>query len=238
IAGDVPDIHSLFANAPAANEEIRALAEIAMIRTAYGEVFREVEAQIRAQEDESGGAGEGPEPAVAPSQFGGYRLVELLGAGGFAKVWRARDERTERDVALKILPDRRELPPEVVLRFLREARALARMNHANIVRIHHVIEERQALGLCMELIAGETLRSYLERRGKLSADETALIGIDVANALAEVHRAGFVHRDVKVENIMREDTGRVILMDFGITRALESESRVTATGVLIGTPVV
>lgn len=236
VGGKPEDLEAMRTTASEDDVELRALTELANIRHAYGEAWREIGSILVAEEKKP--AASSNSEVVAASHFGGYRLVEILGEGGFAKVWRARDERAERDVALKILPDRRELPPEVVVRFLREARALARMNHPHIVRIHHVIEERHALGLCMELVAGETLRSYIERRGRLSADEAALIGADIAGALAEVHRSRFIHRDVKAENIMREDTGRVILMDFGITRALASESRVTATGVLIGTPIV
>jgi serine/threonine protein kinase len=220
---------------------LRGLADLARIRSAYDSAEQgendEAASTTRSDSSESrhwDSSVNGAESDLG--RFGGYRVIEALGKGGFARVVRARDERMERDVALKVLPHRQDLPLEVVARFLREGRALGRLAHPSIVRIHHVIDDPHALGLCMEYIEGETLEEYASRRGQIGPDEAALIGIEVASALECVHRADFVHRDVKAGNVMREVTGRIVLMDFGITRSMDSTSRVTATGVLIGTP--
>lgn len=168
----------------------------------------------------------------------GYEIIEEIGRGGFATIFRARSLSSGEEVALKILKSRKDLSAAALARFLREARALASLKHENILRIHHVIDEAEVLGLSMELIHGKTLARILADEGPFAPRALAQIGVAICRALAAVHRAGYVHRDIKAENIMRDSTGRIVLMDFGLTRSLNPESRVTDTGVLVGTPLV
>lgn len=165
-----------------------------------------------------------------------YDIQEEVGSGGFARIFRAVDTRTGRTEALKLIRRRRRLSDEVVQRFLREARALAAVDHENVVRIYHVIDSEGMLGLCMEFIEGQTLARRIEKDGPLRAGEVARIGVSVCRAIAEVHRAGFIHRDIKAENVMEEaESGRIVLMDFGVTRAMHPTTHLTTTGALVGT---
>lgn len=167
-----------------------------------------------------------------------YEIEEEIGSGGFARIYRARDTKTGRIVALKLLRRRTGLSEEVIQRFLREAKALAAIDHDNVVGIYHVIDEDGTLGLSMEFIHGSTLAERMDDEGTLPAADAAWIGVVLCRAVAEVHRAGFVHRDIKAENVMRESaTGRIVLMDFGVTRSMNPASRITRTGTLVGTPV-
>ena len=159
-------------------------------------------------------------------------LLEPLGGGTFGKVYRAWDRNLERDVALKLLHDvhaPNETPslsrdtleaaadPHVAA-ILREARLLARVQHANVVQVYGVAVHGGRVGLWMELIRGETLEQLLIRNGTFNAREAALIGIDLCRALAAIHGAGLIHRDVKAQNVMRENAGRIVLMDLGTGR--------------------
>jgi serine/threonine protein kinase/Flp pilus assembly protein TadD len=159
-------------------------------------------------------------------------LLERLGRGTFGEVYRAWDRHLERDVALKLLHGVHgtdEAPslsrdtsdaaadPHVAA-ILREARLLARMRHANVVHVYGVAVHEGRVGLWMELIRGETLEQLLARNGPFNAREAALIGIDLCRALAAIHGAGLIHRDVKAQNVMRETGGRIVLMDLGTGR--------------------
>jgi TolB-like protein/Tfp pilus assembly protein PilF len=159
-------------------------------------------------------------------------LIERLGRGTFGEVYRAWDRHLERAVALKLLhglPASPEAPslsrdtseatddPHVAA-ILREARLLARVRHANVVHVYGVAVHEGRVGLWMELIRGETLEQLLVRNGPFNAREAALIGIDLCSALAAVHGAGLIHRDVKAQNVMREKGGRIVLMDLGTGR--------------------
>jgi len=160
-----------------------------------------------------------PCPPDAPD-FPGFAVVQKIGEGGFGAVFLARDEKLCRQVALKVLapaPAMREGERE---RLLREARALARIRHPNVLAVHAVLEHGGRIGLATELIDGETLDRIVEERGPLGAGEAAQIGAEVCRALAAVHGGGLVHRDVKSGNIMREKGGRIVLMDFGLGRSL------------------
>jgi serine/threonine-protein kinase len=152
-----------------------------------------------------------PEPP--PRQWGHLRVLELLGRGGSSEVYRVWDEKLERQSALKLFrPDwtGSGAPSS------REARVLARLRHGNVVTIYGVDVREGRLGLWMELIHGRTLESIVRSDGPLSASEACLIGIDLCRALGEVHRAGLIHRDIKPQNVMREEGGRTVLMDFGL----------------------
>ena len=175
-------------------------------------------------------------PRPSP-QLPGFELRDEIGEGGFARVYRARRLEDGRDVAVKVLRERQRMSPQAVARFLREARALAKIDHPNVVRVFDVIEVPDHLAISMELINGRSLKSELESHGALGAEEVARTGIALSRALCAVHNAGFVHRDVKLENVMRDDDGRVVLMDFGLAREVDPESRLTTIGTIIGTPI-
>ena len=135
---------------------------------------------------------------TAVETWGRYRLVEKVGEGSFGSVYRAWDSELEREVAVKILHPR-VANSQLKSRLLREGRALAKVRHPNVVSVLGVESHGDRVGLCMEFVRGETLATVLGRRGAFNAREAALIGEDVCRALAAVHRAGFVHRDVKAE---------------------------------------
>jgi serine/threonine-protein kinase len=181
---------------------------------------------------------EPPEQAVtreAPAQpvrhWGRYALREKVGEGSFGSVFRAWDGQLEREVAVKLFQSR--IFDSSSSQILAEARAIARIRHDNVVKIFSVEAHDDVEGLCMEFIHGTTLEDFLTPHGVLSAEEAGLIGRDVGRALAAVHGAGFIHRDVKARNVMREANGRIVLMDFGTGRELVRESG----GGLAGTPV-
>lgn len=148
----------------------------------------------------------------APTIWRHLTLVEVAGRGGFGTVYRALDPKLDKTVALKLIPAVAQLREAEVLG---EARRLARVRHPNVATIHGADFEQGHLGLWMEFVRGRTLRQIVEQRGPFGPDEALLIGIEVARALAAVHGAGVVHRDVKAQNVMREDGGRLVLMDFG-----------------------
>jgi len=164
-----------------------------------------------------------------------YLLAGELGRGGFGVVWRAEDTRLDREVAVKVISDRYVADPRDIRRFGDEARAVARLNHPNIVTLHDLAEAPSGHYLVMELITGRSLAAVL-KDGRPDA-RLALDWIgQVCSALDAAHRAGIVHRDIKPENIMLTDTGRVKVLDFGIAR-LESRSiGLTSTGTVIGSP--
>lgn len=152
--------------------------------------------------------------AASPGTWGRYRLVRRIGAGSYGSVYSAWDPELERHVAIKILRDP-VVDHRVKEQLLREGRALARVTHDNVVRVFGIEAHEDRVGLCMELVSGETLEDVLQGHGLLSAREAALVGEDVCRALAAVHRAGYLHRDVKARNVMRDQAGRIVLMDFG-----------------------
>jgi hypothetical protein len=163
---------------------------------------------------------DGAAPGGGGGIWGRYRLVEKVGEGTFGRVYRAWDPELERELAIKIL-HRRVADARLKERLLSEGRALARIQHPNVVRVLGVESHEDQVGLCMEFVRGETLDHALRTSGPLSAREAALVGEDVCRALAAVHLAGFVHRDVKARNVMREQAGRIVLMDFGTGRATD-----------------
>ena len=167
-----------------------------------------------------------------------YCTVEAeLGRGGMSVVYRARDSRLRRDVAIKVLPPELAFVANVRERFMREAQTAAQLAHPNIVPIYGVEEKDTLVWIVMALIEGETLGARLTRDGKLAAPETQRILGSVADALTYAHAHGVIHRDIKPDNILLErDTLRVLVTDFGIARAAEGDGRLTLTGVAVGTP--
>jgi len=168
-----------------------------------------------------------------------YELDCEIGRGGMGIVYRARDKRLKRQVAIKLLPPELAFRSEIKSRFLREAETAAQLSHPNIVPIYTVDEQEQLVFFVMAYIAGDNLAKRLHERGVLTTDETRRILREVADALAYAHDRGVVHRDIKPDNILLDSTsGRPMVTDFGIARAMDSQgdSRLTATGMAIGTP--
>jgi serine/threonine protein kinase len=159
---------------------------------------------------------EAPEPVRAGSRFGPYEILSSLGAGGMGEVYRARDQRLDRIVALKILAPHQTGDPEFRDRLRREARALSRLSHPHVCAVFDVGTEGGRDYFVMELLSGETLAARLAR-GPLSFEEAVRAGVQIAGALESSHRAGVIHRDLKPANVMLTPSG-VKLLDFGIAR--------------------
>ena len=165
-----------------------------------------------------------------------YRLREQIGRGGMGVVWRARDERLGRDVALKVLHPWVADDPELRERFEREAAALARLEHPNVVRLYDVLENDGQTVLVMEVVDGVSLDTLIAGRA-LDWEETRRYGAPVAAALAHAHTRGVVHRDLTPANVLVErGTGRVVVTDFGLARLARSPRSAPVSGVLAGTP--
>src|SRR5512134_2476338 len=159
-----------------------------------------------------------PPPSHAPAGemlAGRYRLERRIGQGGMAEVWVATDVQLDRKVAVKWLKPSLATDPVVAERFRREAVAVARLNHPNIVAVHDVFVHDGRQAVVMQLVDGKSLRQLLDGQKRLGPELTIHIGACVAGALDEAHRAGFVHRDVKPGNILVTSDGRVMLTDFG-----------------------
>ena len=185
----------------------------------------------------SGNMGSGGTPGLLVT--GRYRLVESIGQGGMGRVWRAADEMLDRQVAVKEMRidgldaedtrTRRE-------RTLREARATARIDHPNVVRVYDVVDEGERLWIVMELVAGRSLERILTDDGALGPREVARIGLGLVAALRQVHAGGVLHRDIKPGNVLVESRGqRVVLTDFGIA-AIQDATALTVVGMLVGSP--
>src|SRR5689334_6890635 len=167
-------------------------------------------------------------------QIGNYRIVRSLGSGGMADVYEAHDINLDRHVALKILPIEYCRNAELVARFQKEVRAAAKLNHRNIVTVFEVGQQDSWHYFSMRLLTGGDLRRRIERG--LAPVEALAILRELADAFAHAHARGFVHRDVKPENVMFDEQGFPVLTDFGIAKALDAESRMTRTGMTMGTP--
>jgi tetratricopeptide (TPR) repeat protein/TolB-like protein len=174
-----------------------------------------------------------PEKTVGPgpsdAHWGRLSLLERIGEGTSCEVYRAWDTALHRDVALKLLHDEGG-HREAHARTLEEARRLARVRHAHVVQVYGAEQHDDRVGLWMELVRGESLEQIVKARGPFGAREAALIGLDLCAALAAVHQAQLLHRDVKAQNVMRESGGRIVLMDFGTGEELSGTNR------LVGTP--
>ena len=173
----------------------------------------------------------------AGGRLGHYRILGLLGRGGMAAVYRAEDERLEREVALKVLPPEFAWDPDRVERFEREVRAAAKLTHPNIVTVHEFGREGEQPFYTMALMRGGDLKARIRAHPEgMLPEEARGIALAVTRALAYAHGEGFVHRDVKPENVLFGQDGAPQLTDFGIARAMSSGTRMTATGMSIGSP--
>jgi tRNA A-37 threonylcarbamoyl transferase component Bud32 len=177
-----------------------------------------------------------PVPAKAPRSFGEgprYEILERIGAGGMGVVYRARDRRLSREVALKRLSEQLIDHPKAVRYFLREARAVAGLSHPNIVTLYDVDEEDGVPFLTMELLHGRNLSQIVSARGPFSGADTARLGLQAAAGLACAHRQGIVHRDVKSANLFLTRGYVLKVMDFGLATMAEELRR---AGTALGTP--
>ena len=171
-----------------------------------------------------------------------YEVLEELGHGGMATVFRARDRRLHRDVALKVIHPHLRDSPEVARRFAVEAQVVAKLRHPNIVEVYDVSDETESEQyLVVELVKGRNLRSLLREHGALPPEVAAAIGLEILHALAHAHGMGIVHRDVKPENVLidcdgpERKRGLIKLTDFGIAKVLDVQG-VTSTGQVLGSP--
>ncbi|MEV7266615.1 serine/threonine-protein kinase [Micromonospora aurantiaca] len=168
-----------------------------------------------------------------------YRLLTPLGQGGMGRVWKARDEVLHRDVAIKELVPPPGLTPEerreMRERSLREARAIARLNNVNVVRIFDVLRTDGDPWIVMEYVASKSLQDTIAEDGPVSVAKAVEIGLGVLNALKAAHKAGIMHRDVKPGNVLLGEDGRVVLTDFGLA-TIPGDPNVTRTGMVLGSP--
>jgi serine/threonine protein kinase len=164
-----------------------------------------------------------------------YDVVEELGRGGMAIVFKARERQLERDVAIKVLPFSLAFDKEFVERFQREARTSAKLEHPNIIPIYRVGKSGRVIYFVMKFLRGKPLSSVLAARGSLPPGEIRLVLAQVGRALAYAHKGGIVHRDIKPDNIMFDEHGHAVVTDFGIAKAATG-GKLTGTGMSIGTP--
>ena len=168
----------------------------------------------------------------AREHWGHLRLVERIGRGAFGEVYRAWDTRLDREVALKLLPAGRSSGDRAASAIIHEGRLLARVRHPNVVTIYGAEQIGDQIGLWMEFVRGHTLEQVLDQRKVVSAAEAVGIGQELCRAMSAVHGAGLLHRDIKTQNVMRAEDGRIVLMDFGTGRELDED----ASSDLAGTP--
>src|SRR5579862_8778535 len=181
---------------------------------------------------------------TSDTKLGPYEIVSTLGAGGMGEVYRARDPRLKREVAIKVLPQALSLDPDRLRRFEQEALATAALNHPNILAVFDIGTNEGSPYVVSELLEGETLRERL-RGGSLSVRKALDYALQIAHGLAAAHEKGIVHRDLKPENLFLTKDGRVKILDFGLAKLTQPESatqtslatmtHVTEAGVVMGT---
>src|SRR5689334_20533511 len=164
-----------------------------------------------------------------------YEILEELGRGGMAIVFKAREKQLERDVAIKVLPFSLAFDKEFVERFQREARTSAKLEHPSIIPIYRVGKSGRVIYFVMKFLRGKPLSAVLSQRGALPPADIRRILTEVGRALGYAHKSNIVHRDIKPDNIMFDDLGQAVVTDFGIAKAA-SGGKLTGTGMSIGTP--
>ena len=186
-------------------------------------------------------------PIVKGARLGPYEILSAIGAGGMGEVYRARDTRLKRDVAIKVLPDAFATDRSRVVRFQREAELLATLNHPNIAQIHGLEESSGSVALVLELVEGPTLAERIAQ-GSIPVSEALAIARQLAEALDAAHERGIVHRDLKPANVKVTPDGIVKVLDFGLAKATSDETErpdfsmsptvtanATRAGVILGT---
>ncbi len=173
-------------------------------------------------------------------RLGTYQLISKLGQGGMGAVYKARDISLQRSVAVKVLPTALAADQTYVKRFVREARAAARLSHPNLIHIYHVGQKQGLYYFAMEFIEGQSLFARIRTGGPLTIEEFLRVGGQTLSALQKIHSAGLTHRDVKSSNVIIENgSGRAVLMDFGLAKehsTREDEPALTSAGTVLGTP--
>src|SRR5262245_64108998 len=159
------------------------------------------------------------------SRLGSYEIVSPLGAGGMGEVYRARDTKVGRDVAIKILPEERASDPGRRQRFEQEARSASALNHPNILTIYDIGSTDGTVYIAMELVDGRTLRELVASGEPLPTRRMLDVATQTAEGLAKAHAAGIVHRDLKPENLMVSKDGFVKILDFGLAKLTEATSQ-------------
>src|SRR5215471_18690988 len=173
---------------------------------------------------------------LAPgTRLGDYEVQKLLGSGGMGEVYRARDTRLRRDVAIKVLPSFMSSDKERLRRFEQEAQAAAALNHSNILAVFQMGTFQGSPYMVSELLEGETLRDEV-RRGPLPARKVIEQGVQIAHGLAAAHEKGIVHRDLKPENLFSTKDGRIKILDFGLAKlkATRASSRHSSPTIGVG----
>ncbi|WP_049723453.1 serine/threonine-protein kinase [Gilvimarinus polysaccharolyticus] len=177
-------------------------------------------------------------PSKEPSErrkIGHYEVVSELGRGGMGTVYRAYESSLNRYVAIKVLAPHLADDQELVLRFAREAKSVAALNHPNIVHIYYTGDDNRIPFFVMECVEGDTITDLLAERGVFSPDKAAKMILQAAKGLAAAHQSGIIHRDIKPSNLMVDSTGTLKIADFGIALARDSSDNLTATGHFVGT---
>ena len=221
---------------PLAEEFERSLSVLEVMRqrdASYPNVATRIEALKKLVNQD---ATTGTTPALTDVFGSGFRyeILEEVGRGGMGVVYRARDRRLERVVALKQLPENLRNHPKAIALFLREARSAAVLNHPNIVTVYDAGQENNILYITMELLQGMPLQQILRSRGKLTARDTARLGIQIAKGLQYAHEQHIIHRDIKTGNLFFTNSKKVKIMDFGLAKMVEEVGR--GSTVIGGTP--
>jgi TolB-like protein/tRNA A-37 threonylcarbamoyl transferase component Bud32 len=180
---------------------------------------------------------ETPKPAFPPGRVlaGRFEVIEEIGTGGMGTVYRVLDRKVGEEMALKVLKPEVAATPAIVERFKNELRLARRISHKNVCRLYELHEEARIHFITMEFVRGEDLMTRIRRDGPLSARNALDLAGQIAEGLAEAHRLGVIHRDLKPQNIMIDDQGKVRIMDFGIARQLSGPD-LTAADMIVGTP--
>ena len=184
------------------------------------------------------------DPIAIGARLGPYEILGPIGRGGMGEVYRARDARLGREVAIKVLPADADHMQDLLPRFEREAQAVAALNHPNILALHDIGNDAGVVYAVMELLEGDTLRVRLEQAKRFTPLKAIDYAIQIARGLAAAHERGIVHRDLKPENIFITHDGRVKILDFGLAHqettpagdGVSRDTRMTEPGVLLGTP--
>jgi serine/threonine-protein kinase len=225
----------------------RAARHLASLDDPAGPALHEVVARLQENTGTPFAVGETQIQSAPPALFayadtagplgwlGHYQLLAVIGRGGMGVVFRARDERLQRIVAVKALGPQYAANSSARIRFQREAKAAAAVNHDHVVPIYHVDEANGIPYLVMPLIDGRSLQERIDETGALALREVLGIGAQIASGLAAAHARGLIHRDIKPANILLESADRVRITDFGLARAVDDAS-ITQSGVITGTP--
>ncbi len=164
-----------------------------------------------------------------------FRIIEELGAGGMGKVYRVRDEKLNEEVVLKLIRPDIASDPKIIARFRNELKTARKIGHPNVARTYDLNESGGMHYITMDYVRGENLKRLIRKVGRMSPAQAIAIARQICAGLSEAHKLGVIHRDLKPQNIMVDENGRAMIVDFGIARSLHSES-LTDTGVMIGTP--